>query len=295
MEDGRSYDLLRSYKDFYGLQLVLKEQFPEEAGAVQGCPRTLPLMPGPVPWVSEHITSERRHHLDKYLKDLLSTSSNITSSSPVRNFFVPREGDQEAQHEEFNDPDDMRLSQGSSLHSGQIDSRQSSTGNVSSTAGTVYASPQRVPQQSHHVQSPYGQKPPPGHYRNASDLRVPNGSGGSFSGPPVMRNGSAMNSASNISQSSSAPVKVKVWFGDSNIVVLRLPPSFGYGDLLQKIRERWSLEPGVDKSSLSDSEFQIEWKDEQNSLYHPLDSEDDLHTAREQCEKLTLRVEAPGG
>ena len=315
MEDSRAWNLQRSYKDFYGLQLHLIEQFPEAAGRTQGVTRTLPLMPGPLVWVTEKLTNDRSLHLNVYLHKLLQMPT-ITQSHVVRGFFYPKDGDTEIQPpaelmEAYRVPEvpDPRLSDASQQSGPFADSRQSSSGNLN---GAVYGSPQKNPQyqqqqnpqyqqqqQQYRSNSPQGQQQPANHYRTPSELRAINGNP---MPPPMLRNNSAMTSASANSGNSqqyaaggAVAVKIKVWFGDSNCVVIRLPMTFNYSDLVNKLRERWSLEPGVDKANAQDVGFNIEYKDEATQAYYRIISDEELVIARDRNEKLTLRVSAVSG
>lgn len=94
LENGRTWKLARNYENFYDLQIALLQQFPEEAGQT-GLKRTLPYMPGPVNYVTDAITAGRRHNLDTYLKNLLIMPPRVSACMLVRQFFVPRDGDEE--------------------------------------------------------------------------------------------------------------------------------------------------------------------------------------------------------
>lgn len=84
--------------------------------------------------------------------------------------------------------------------------------------------------------------------------------------------------------------RVKVFLGE-NCILLRLPPTFTYSDLVAKVRERWLLEPG--NSSDEDVDFSITFKDEQwKDQNYRLASDEDLATARARNEKLTITVTA---
>lgn len=284
MEDGKYWELSRNYKDFYGLQLGLIQQFPEEAGKVEGYKRTLPYMPGPLPWITEQLTADRRSHLDQYLRSLLAINPQITSSHVVRVFFHPRDGDRLMVAE--SETDSVRYSVGS-----QRSSIRNSRSN-GSTAPTVYTSPPRV----QHT----GMKQSPGHYRGLSESRIPNGAtaaqawptmqgpeANSSLKPPTLHTAA---SASGSSFTSGATVKIKVWFGDANCVVIRMPNTFNYEDLVLKLRERWSLEPDVDRQAAAEAQFLIEYKDEATQSLWQIGGDGDLAAAQERNEKLTLRV-----
>ncbi|KAB8349861.1 hypothetical protein FH972_023874 [Carpinus fangiana] len=237
LEDGRHWDLSRNYKDFYGLQLQLKDNFPAAAGVVPGVKRTLPLMPGPVPWVSEHITQERRSHLDRYLVDLIRCKPEITTSWPVKQFFAPRQEDVSVQDRPQSSDTNPRNSGNSSQHSANHDSHSTSTTSTYNTSPSRNPQPQPLNSANNYQQQ---QQQPGNHYRQPSDLRHPNGASSTLNAPPILRNNSAMTSTSALSsQSSSVPVKVKVWFGHVSCIIIRIPPTFTHHDLMQKLHERW--------------------------------------------------------
>ncbi|KAI5288376.1 bud emergence protein 1 [Ascosphaera acerosa] len=103
MEDGSCWELQRYYEDFYQLQINLLNAFDAEAGRVEGHPRTLPFMPGPVKVVTDAISNGRRQNLDEYIKKLLQMPPHISGSAYVRHLFVPREGDFEIDPVLYND------------------------------------------------------------------------------------------------------------------------------------------------------------------------------------------------
>ncbi|CAB4489269.1 unnamed protein product [Rhizophagus irregularis] len=63
MATGRFRFLYRLYEDFYEFQIALLNKFREEAGRT-GKQRILPFMPGPLSYVNDMITSQRRTDLD---------------------------------------------------------------------------------------------------------------------------------------------------------------------------------------------------------------------------------------
>lgn len=283
MEDGKYWELVRHYKDFYALQCNLMDKFPEVSGKVEGIRRTLPLMPGPLPWVTERITSERRAHLDTYLRTLLTISPDITSSQDVRAFFTAREGDKMMDSE--SDNDGFRLSAGSQQSGSYIISPQ--TSNVSLSAGGT----QRLSQQGTN---------PHGGYHNSSDLRIPNGNAGvpsvrsnqGLMAPPQLTTAASFASLSNgPGASTTTTTKIKVWFADANCVVIRMPVSFTYVELLAKLRDRWALEPGAGGGAdAAQRPLAMEYKDEETKQYWRLTNDEELADARGRNEKLTLRV-----
>lgn len=280
MEDGKYWELVRHYKEFYQMQCDLMLAFPEIAGKVEGIRRTLPLMPGPLPWVTERITSERRVHLDSYLRSLLTVSRDITSSQIVRGFFTAKEGDKEMDSDQ--DPAGFRMS-AASYHS-QQSSIQPSNVSLSGTTTIGGNNAQRLSQQG---------------TRNPSDLRIPNGiaplaaarSHNGLMSPPQLNTAPSFASLSNGTGPGSSTTKIKVWFADANCVVIRMPNIFSYSDLLSKLRDRWILEPGMGGGTDGGHRpFAVEYKDEATQQYWRLTNEEELACARERNEKLTLRV-----
>lgn len=211
MEDGRHMLLERTYQNFYDLQINLIQEFPAEAGNVNGVERSLPYMPGPVTYVTENITYGRRPNLDEYIRNLLKLSPQITRGHLVCDFFTPRGNDRQ-------DPeateDDYRLSNHSDL---APDSRKSSNSNLYKeqphTTSSDYAYQANHQRQQSSVAS---QKQ---HYRNQSDLQVP---------PPMLRQNSALTQASANSTGSGMTSRIKVLLGgttDVGIIKMAHPPS----------------------------------------------------------------------
>ena len=296
MDTGKNWELNREYTDFYSLQTALMEAFPQEAGKVEGYKRTLPFMPGPLPWVTERLTAERRDHMDHYLASLLTLPSHITSHPVARQFFVPREGDTETDAILESEPEAARLSNDSSQQSyAHVDSRQSSTGNLS-YPGTSYSSPSKsMQQQQYQSPSPTGYGPSkqgmagPQHQRGPSSA---NGQGMYSAGAGSGGSGS-LAPAANTTPASKAQVKVKAYFGGSDVVVMRLEEDFDYAKLVEKVRDRW---PNAGNHSV----FNIAYKSEADGQFYGLNeqpgySEDQiLRRARNENEKLVLRVSNEG-
>ncbi|KAI7907981.1 uncharacterized protein BX663DRAFT_557183 [Cokeromyces recurvatus] len=91
--------LYRLYEDFYDFQLSLLQAYPIEAGKADR-ERILPYMPGPLTYVDETITSERRIDLDRYCKELLNLPKYLSESELVqRQLFGIHEGDIELDYD----------------------------------------------------------------------------------------------------------------------------------------------------------------------------------------------------
>lgn len=99
-------------------------------------------------------------------------------------------------------------------------------------------------------------------------------------------------------------LKVKVWFDRDTCVVVRMPPkgSFRFPDLYRKIVERRRLEynskkdsgmednGGANGANGDDPVLEIEYRDERDGEYYKLADDEELVTALETNEKLTLVV-----
>src|SRR4051794_17774558 len=93
MEDGRQWSLRRYYEDFYDFQIALLTAFPREAGTTGEMKRILPFMPGPVTYVTDSISSQRRASLDEYIKQLMTMPIEIARCQLVKQLFAPKPGD----------------------------------------------------------------------------------------------------------------------------------------------------------------------------------------------------------
>ena len=268
MEDGRHWELQRLYQDFYDLQIQLIKTYPIEAGTTASGERTLPFMPGPVTYVTDNISNGRRANLDEYIKNLLKVGQHITNGTLVKGFFAPRQGDYEI------DPDviaaeEYRLSQQSAQSSdpSQGTSRQSSADQLQATTpvtpystGSSYPHHQRGPSSASQAYSS-SLNPPPMHHQNSSTSTA-------------------------TSTGTSSALKIKVWFEEDNCVVIRMPLSLKFADLYTKLRERRKLErPGE-----AEEELHVEYRDEQEGYFYPIENDEDLAIAVERNPKLTLSV-----
>jgi len=292
LTDGSQWDLSRIYEDFYELQINLIKAFPEEAGQT-GQSRTLPYMPGPVQFVTDKISEGRRENLDEYLHNLLRLGPHIVRSQLVCGFFSPRSGDYEVDQNapdsngqipvqpiQMQHPADQRHSQAS----------QRSIPYSVSQAPTYQTAQHERQMSSMTQQTTQG----PGHFRNPSNLSQ---SSGSVTHPPPMQRQTTAQSGS--SNTSTAPMKVKVWFDRETCVVVRMPPKgqFRYADLHRKVTERRKLEysnkkdSGVEDDRIDDEQpLEMEYRDERDGEYYQLKDDGQLQHALDSNEKLTLVV-----
>ncbi|TKA56761.1 hypothetical protein B0A49_10351 [Cryomyces minteri] len=305
MEDGRHYELSRFYKDFYDLQISLIQEFPLEAGNVQGKERTLPYMPGPLTNVTHNISNGRRVNLDEYLRKLLGLGPHITGCYLVRRFFAPREGDYEIDSDAPADDSGYRHSTASqsspsdttSPMYSQSGSRQSSSGALNHQHWPSASRPLSTAPHATHQRgqaslpsnpAPYAASVP--HQRQPSHTQA-------LQGPPMLRQNSAltiatMNSGSTAASFSTAPLKIKVWFEQDSCVVIRMPPQFRYADLYKKLRERRALEKGGDANGEDETVLMVDYKDETDGEYYRIENDEDLSIAAARNPKLVLTVSA---
>ncbi|KAF2877411.1 hypothetical protein BDV95DRAFT_625308 [Massariosphaeria phaeospora] len=270
MEDGRHWELQRLYQDFYDLQIQLIATYPLEAGTSGVGERTLPFMPGPVTYVTDNISNGRRANLDEYIKNLLKLGNHITHGNLVKSFFAPRQGDYEI------DPDvaaadEYRMSQASARSSdpSQGASRQSSADQLQAT----------TPQTPYSTGSNFAS-----HQRGASVTSH----GGNLNLPTMQHQHSSV-SANSTNTGTNSALKIKVWFEEDNCVVIRMPASLRFVDLYNKLKERRALEK-PDENKLED--LVIEYRDEIEGQYYPIENDEDLNIAVERNPKLTLSVTA---
>ncbi|KAI8931169.1 hypothetical protein NX059_011521 [Plenodomus lindquistii] len=272
MEDGRHWELQRLYQDFYDLQIQLIATYPVEAGTNGTSERTLPFMPGPVTYVTDNISNGRRANLDEYIKNLLRLGPHITNGHLVKGFFAPRQGDYEI------DPDviaaeEYRNSQQSQQSSGPSHgtSRQSSADQLQATTpatpystGSTYGSHQRGQSTASQAYSTNLNPPPMTHAHSSASAATTNTATGT----------------------GVSALKIKVWFEEDNCVVIRMPTSLKYTDLYNKLVERRKMErPGEEEEELT-----VEYRDEQEGYFYPIENDEDLAIAVERNPKLTLSV-----
>lgn len=270
MEDGRHYELQRLYQDFYDLQIQLIATYPVEAGTSGSGERTLPFMPGPVTYVTDNISNGRRANLDEYIKNLLKLGSHITTGHLVKGFFAPRHGDYEIDPDVVAN-DEYRLSQQSAQSSDPSHgtSRQSSADQLQAT----------TPVTPYSTASAY-----PSHQRGQSTASQAYSS--SLNPPPMNQQYSSASTATSTNTGTSSALKIKVWFEEDNCVVIRMPISLKYVDLYNKLKERRKMErPGE-----AEEELRVEYRDEAENDFYPIESDEDLAIAVERNPKLTLSV-----
>lgn len=320
LSDNTHWDLTRIYEDFYELQINLIKAFPDEAGAT-GAPRTLPLMPGPVQFVTDRITEGRRENLDEYLYKLLNLGAHIVNSALVRGFFSPRNNDYECDSMQISEDHSYSAYAPGGPHHNPAGDRYSSASHASmattspptggpsshmSNPSSSYAPAHQRGQSS--LSNGSGSRAPTAqsHYRTPSDVTYADRS----LAPAMTRNttqtstvsssGASTLTAAGANSNAGSALKVKVWFDRDTCVVLRLPPrgSFSFADLHRKIMERRRLEynradVGAELMAEEEEGLWIEYRDEISGEYFKLDDDASLGDAVSRCEKLTLVVRDP--
>lgn len=255
MEDGRCWELSRSYEDFYDCQIELLNQFDEEAGK-RGKPRILPYMPGPVANVTESIAYGRHGSLDEYVKKLLVLPPHITRCQLVRKLFAPRQGDFEIDADAFGE--DIRYSAGS----------HQSVSSASRSSSQVHVNSPPVDRQS------YQRTPSLPHANGGLPPRT------DLQAPVINRQPSSITSLTPVSTVSSGGVmKVKVFFQD-DLIAIRVPNDIGFQQLKDKLADRLKVK----------DELFVQYRDEHSGAYFDLANDRDLDIAMQRNSKLTLHV-----
>ena len=286
MEDGRWWELSRTYQKFYDFQIALLQQFPKEAQTPPGGKRLLPFMPGPVTYVTDAISNGRRESLNTYVRELLALPSYISRCDLVRELFAPRDGDYEL------DPDrvteNFRHSDGSQCDTtGELSrtaSRQSSQGRMNGDGPNGYGSMGPPPQKSVQANG-LGS----GHYHNQSDFGY-QGQGvrtQSSNLTQASSNSSALNASSTSvnnhnANNAAAAIKIKVNFQDETIAI-KVSTDLTFGQLREKCKERLKIAPH--------EEVMISYRDEPSGSICGMLSDRDLDMAMHRNGRLVLDLQ----
>ena len=301
MEDGRWWELSRTYQKFYDFQIALLQKFPQEAQTPVGGKRLLPFMPGPVTYVTDAISNGRRESLNTYVKELLALPPYISRCDLVRELFASREGDYEL------DPDrvteNFRHSGGSQMSiNGEMSrtaSRQSSQGRMNGGPPNGYGSmgppPQKVSQQPNGMGM--------GHYRHPSDMGyqqqpppqvvVPKASTltqGSSNSSHINASTTSLTNTNGISSSNgggnpSGNMKIKFNYLNE-IILIRMPQDISFPQLREKCKERLKIP--------MQREILLSYTDEPTGQTYEVLSERDLDIALSRCGRLVILVRVEG-
>lgn len=301
MEDGRWWELSRTYQKFYDFQIALLQQFPKEAQTPIGGKRLLPFMPGPVTYVTDAISNGRRESLNTYVKELLALPPYVSRCDLVRELFAPREGDYELDQDRVTE--NFRHSGGSQMSiNGEMPrtaSRQSSQGRMNGGPPNGYGNMgpplQKVSQQPNGIGG--GQ-----HYRHPSDMGYqqqqlpppqvvnPKASSltqGSSSSSHINASTTSLTNTNGVSSSNgggnpSSTVKIKVSFLEDTILI-RVPQDVSFQQLREKCKERLKI-PLQQEVSLS-------YRDEPTGQTYEILSDRDLDIALSRCGRLVILVQ----
>ncbi|RIB26013.1 hypothetical protein C2G38_1955584 [Gigaspora rosea] len=259
--------LYRLYEDFYEFQIALLEKFPVEAGR-NGDQRILPFMPGPLSYVNDVITAQRRADLDVYVKELLRLPSYILKDPLLDQLFGLRDGDIET-------PSDPRQPTGAN-------------GDPSMDPSSDDPLPPMLTYPVNHSSATSQQtKKTGGNYNKHNTSSSTSSTSQSFIKSSRVHDESSNNNNSNsilFSPTAITPqsdgkqtfMKIKISYKDDKIAI-RVPSDVTFAQLREKICDRL----GEKVSSLS-------YRDERTNEINPIDDDDDLNNALDSCPKLLI-------
>ncbi|CDK29434.1 unnamed protein product [Kuraishia capsulata CBS 1993] len=95
LSNGSTRSLCRFYEDFFNFHQTVLNAFPREAGKVDGVPRVLPYIPGPLADINESLCHKRLPDLDRYLKELVGFPEYISRTQLIQSFFNLKDGDKQ--------------------------------------------------------------------------------------------------------------------------------------------------------------------------------------------------------
>ncbi|KAF3939046.1 hypothetical protein ABW19_dt0207659 [Dactylella cylindrospora] len=294
MEDGRYWHLRRYYEDFYDFQIALLKAFPREAGTT-GDRRTLPYMPGPVAYVTDSLSQQRRASLDQYIRQLMGMSPEIARCQLVRQLFAPRVGDTDVTNSarESTYSGSTFIAQQAHQVVGQRDSQLSHVSSDSSPAPSRQGSKADLSGNMRGNGSYPSILSPPPVQRTAQPMRVQSTSNGHAREVHLRTNSdmrpnqisradsglSGTTAASNNSASGSF-IKIKVHYQD-DLIAIRLPADIPFTQLQDRLEQRLDTKLSC-----------IQYRDEQSGEYYDIISDHDLNTAIQRNPKLVLSVSA---
>ncbi|KAK9468740.1 SAC3/GANP/Nin1/mts3/eIF-3 p25 family-domain-containing protein [Lipomyces arxii] len=280
LEDGMFRTLCRFYEDFYDFQIRLLDEFPEEAGRT-GRQRILPFIPGPVTFVNDSISSQRRVNLDEYVQKLIVLPQYISRSQLVRGLFAVRSGDIESHQPVL------------SLQQARIrDSRATANSGLSSTRSQRTDTGRGAyDQSSSRLSRSMAQKLSLDRLRSASSSQLARPVSGSttttstsdvrasYVGSEVTRDVELERTESY--QPTPQPtavgnIKVKVFHQD-DLIAIRVPADISFAQLEQKLQDR-----------LGSSELVFYYMNEHTGQHHMLANDAELVAAVGNGAKLVL-------
>nr|CAG8438068.1 11682_t:CDS:1 [Entrophospora candida] len=280
--------LYRIYEDFYDFQIALLNKYPEEAGRT-GKKRILPFMPGPLTYVDDRITQQRRNDLDIYVKELITLPPKILKDPLLDQLFGIKKGDIETRNDP-RQPDAAVDVKGGPL----TDADNSPIDPIVPISSSSYTHNNSDSQTSLPLTAiNYKSLQSPSKHHHNSSSSSPSVSGGGGGGQPFIKSSrvhddNTTNSAySNInfgvnntnSLSSSTLMKIKILYKD-DLIAIRVPSNITYVQLREKLNER-----------LGEHVMTLTYKDDNTGHVQKLDGDDDLNHAIVTCPKLMIFVE----
>ncbi|CAH1762609.1 8792_t:CDS:2 [Entrophospora sp. SA101] len=252
--------LYRIYEDFYDFQIALLNKYPEEAGRT-GKKRILPFMPGPLTYVDDRITQQRRNDLDIYVKELITLPPKILKDPLLDQLFGIKKGDIETRNDP-RQPDAAADVKGSPL----TDADNSPIDPIVPISSSSYThnnsdSQTSLPLTAINYKS---LQSPSKHHHNSNSSTYSNINFG-------------INNTNSLS--SSTLMKIKILYKD-DLIAIRVPSNITYVQLREKLNER-----------LGEHVMTLTYKDDNTGHVQKLDGDDDLNHAIVTCPKLMIFVE----
>lgn len=88
--DGTSTIIFRGYQEFFEFHCELLDSFPQDAGSIKGCNRTIPYLPGKQLFrrSTKSLALQRLPKLNDYLNDIIKLPERIVTSNTVLGFLI---------------------------------------------------------------------------------------------------------------------------------------------------------------------------------------------------------------
>lgn len=270
LSNGRFRNLCRYYQDFYDFQINLLEEFPDEAGRT-GKPRTLPFMPGPLTYVNDSISSQRRANLDDYVRNLTLMPDYISRSPIVQQLFAIRVGDVET-----SDPASA-LPQPPNRNDAPAEPSTQQSSDQSQTSSQQLDQPPESPKSSRSNRS---QPPAEEPYEDMDETVTSTGGSTIHAASPSSASAALpAPAAADTTTTTAAPekwAKIKV-FHEDDLIALRVPTTISFATLRAKVVERLGI-----------PDMTLLFKDELTGQLSELKDEADFTAVLGEKQKLVL-------
>ncbi|CAG8530072.1 4570_t:CDS:2 [Ambispora gerdemannii] len=256
LSSGRFRMLYRLYEDFYEFQIALLNEFPAEAGRT-GQQRILPFMPGPLSYVNDMITAQRRADLDVYVKELLNLPDYILQHPQLQQLFGIREGDSETAYDPRNN-NDSRVNGNNSIR------KQTSMTNGAGNGGGLF-------KHSHNGSSSSSSIAGTGSGHNKHQTLSHQDSN------PQMRSNN--NTQIKGTNGKANFIKIKIFYQE-DLIAIRVPAEVSFAALREKLYDR-----------LKGHVTSLHYKDERTGESFELEGDADLQAAIAKTPKLVIYAE----